>query len=293
MNPLPKPVRAMEIIHNVDYAGDGRKTHRLDIIRRRVDPPTEGAPVLLYVHGGAWIIGDKREQGLPMMFELARRGWVCVTINYGLSPKVVWPEHIVDCKRALAWTRAHIPDYGGDPGSIAVSGGSAGGHLSALLGLTANDPAFQPGFEDADTSVQACVPFYGVYDMTCGLRPGDKRRRGDYASGMLRMLERMVFKRSFDEAYDLYAAASPLQRVHADAPPFFVLHGTNDTLVPVAEGRTFVEALRAVSTSPVAYAELPRTQHAFDVMPSVRCAHAVAGAVRFLEGTRVRAAQAA
>ena len=105
--------------------------------------------MLVYIHGGAWVIGDKREQGIPMMHELAQRGWVCVAINYRLSPRATWPAHIVDCKRAVAWVREHIAEYGGDPGFIAVSGGSAGGHLSALLALTPNEPEWQPGFEDA------------------------------------------------------------------------------------------------------------------------------------------------
>jgi acetyl esterase/lipase len=76
--------------------------------------------------------------------------------------------------------------------------------------------------------------------------------------------------------------------VNPDAPPFFVVHGTNDTLVPIAEARAFVAGLRAVSKAPVLYAELPYTQHAFDVLPSVRSAHAVAAVVRFLEGVRFR-----
>ena len=90
--------------------------------------------MLVYIHGGAWVIGDKREQGIPMMHELVQRGWVCVAINYRLSPKATWPDHIVDCKRAVAWVREHIAEYGGDPSFIAVSGGSAGGHLSCPAG---------------------------------------------------------------------------------------------------------------------------------------------------------------
>ncbi len=82
--------------------------------------------MLVYIHGGAWVIGDKRQQGIPMMHELVQRGWVCVSINYRLSPRATWPAHIVDCKRAVAWVRQHIAEYGGDPGFIAVSGGSAG-----------------------------------------------------------------------------------------------------------------------------------------------------------------------
>jgi acetyl esterase/lipase len=280
--PLPRPARSVKVVHNIDYVGDGLRGHRLDIIRRRVDPPTAG-PVLVYIHGGAWVIGDKREQGLPLLHELARRGWVTVTINYRLSPRATWPDHLVDCKRALAWVRAHIADYGGDPAFIAVSGGSAGGHLSAMLALTPGDPAFQPGFEDAPTSVDAAIPFYGVYDMTAG------RGTTSYDKGLMTLLERRVFKRRYDDDPRVFEDASPLNRVNAQAPPFFVVHGTHDTLVPVAEARRFVEALRAVSEAPVLYAELPYTQHAFDVLPSIRSAHAVAASVRFLEGIRHRA----
>jgi acetyl esterase/lipase len=279
--PLPRPARSVKVVRNIDYAGDGLHRHRLDIIRRRLDPPVAG-PVFVYIHGGAWVIGDKREQGLPLLHELARRGWVTVTINYRLSPRATWPDHLVDCKRALAWVREHIADYGGDPGFIAVSGGSAGGHLSAMVALTPGDPAFQPGFEEAPTSVDACIPFYGVYDMTAG------RGTSTYDKGLLRLLERSVFKRSYDADPRVFEDASPLRRVNPDAPPFFVVHGTHDTLVPVAEARRFVEALRAVSRAPVLYAELPYTQHAFDVLPSVRGAHAVAAVVRFVEGVRHR-----
>ncbi|HTT86901.1 MAG TPA: alpha/beta hydrolase [Acidimicrobiales bacterium] len=277
--PLPRPTRSVRVDRNVDYAGDGLRAHRLDIIRRRVDPPTAG-PVLVYIHGGAWVVGDKREQGLPMLYELARRGWVTVTVNYRLSPGATWPDHLVDCKRAVGWVREHIAEYGGDPGFVAVSGGSAGGHLCAMVALTPGEAGLQPGFEATPTFVDACVSFYGVYDMTAG------RGTGAYNRGLMTLLERRVFKRRYRDDPEVFEQASPLRRVHPGAPPFFVVHGRNDTLVPVAEARRFVEALRAVSGSPVLYAELPYTQHAFDVLPSLRSAHAVAAVVRFLEGVR-------
>jgi acetyl esterase/lipase len=283
--PIARPGRTFELIRNVDYAGDGLKAHRLDVIRRHTDQPTAG-PVMIYIHGGAWVIGDKREQGLPMLYELARRGWVCVTINYRLSPKATWPDHIVDCKKAVAWVHEHIGEYGGDPRFVAVSGGSAGGHLSALVALTSGDPTFQPGFEEADTSVDVCVPVYGVYDMTCQSAPDSLRHVAVYNKGLLRLLERRVFKCRYEDDPARFKSASPLYRVHPDAPPFFVLHGMNDTLVPVDEARRFVAALRATSAAPVAYAELPRTQHAFDVLVSVRPAHAIGGIIRFLEWVR-------
>jgi acetyl esterase/lipase len=280
--PLPRPARSVKAVKNIDYVGDGVRRHRLDIIQRRHHPPTS-APVVVHIHGGAWVIGDKREQGFPLMHELARRGWICVTINYGLAPSHPWPEPVVDCKRALRWVREHIAEYGGDPGFIAVTGGSAGGHLAALVALTAGDPRFQPGFEEADTQVEACVPFYGVYDMT------RVSGRSTYDEGFRLLLERQVFKTKFEDDPKLFEDASPLYRVTEDAPPFFVLHGLNDTLAQTQDTRRFVQALRSVSKSPVLYAELPVTQHAFDVLPSIRSAHAVAAVVRFLERVRHRA----
>src|SRR5690606_29325893 len=131
-----------------------RRTH-LDIWRRRDLPDDAGAPVLLQSHGGAWMAGQKQGQAEPLMGYLAERGWVCVTINYRLSPRASWPDHIVDVKRALAWTKANIARYGGDPDFVAVTGGSAGGHLAALAALTPDVKDFQPGFEEADLRVQA------------------------------------------------------------------------------------------------------------------------------------------
>jgi acetyl esterase/lipase len=272
--------RAVEATTNVDYWGDGLPRHRLDVYRSRL-VRREKAPVMVYVHGGGWVIGDKREQGKPMMFELVARGWVCVAINYRLSPKATWPEHIVDVKHALMWVKQHIEDYGGDPGFVAISGGSAGGHLCALAALTAGDPAFQPGFEDADTSVQACVPFYGVMDLT-----SSPDGSAIFGPGLVQMLEKTVMKVKETEHPEVFRAASPTYRVHAGAPPFFVLQGENDTLVPVETARTFVQRLRAVSGSPVAYAELPLAQHAFDVVASLRCQATTSAVGDFLEATR-------
>jgi acetyl esterase/lipase len=282
---VPLKGRSVAVTKNIDYWGDGDRRHRLDIYRARRTAP-ERAPVMMYIHGGAWVMGEKREQGKPMMYELVARGWVCVAINYRLSPKATWPAHIVDAKKAMAWVKTHIEEYGGDPSFVAVSGGSAGGHLCALLALTAGDSRFQPGFEDADTSVDACVPFYGVMDMT-GADEGAHR----YGSALLDLLEKRVMKTTAIEHPEIFRAASPTYRVQADAPPFFVLHGQNDTLVPVSVARTFVAALRAVSRAPVAYAELPLAQHAFDVLASLRCRATTDGVAAFLDAARWRASR--
>jgi acetyl esterase/lipase len=278
---VPFRFRAIRRIRNIDYWGDGKRRHKLDVIVRRSGVREPAAPVLVYIHGGAWVMGEKRQQGIPMMHELVSRGWVCVAINYGLSPKVTWPTHIVDCKRAVAWVREHIDEYGGDPGFIAVAGGSAGGHLSSLLALTPNVPEWQPGFEELDTSVDACVPSYGVFDMTVA-----PDLSGAYGPGLLEMLESKVMKVTQQEDPTLFEAASPDHRVTGSAPPMFVLHGANDTLVPPSVARHFVAELRARSQSTVCSVELPCAQHAFDVFASIRCRHTTMGIVRFLEGVR-------
>jgi acetyl esterase/lipase len=265
----------VESITDVPYVPDGGRAHRLDIYRPRDAAAGDRRPVLLYIHGGAWVLGDKREQGLPLMLHLAAKGWVCVTANYRLSPKATFPDHLVDVKRALAWIKEHISQYGGDPSFVAVAGGSAGGHLAALTALTPNEPEYQPGFEIVDTSVDACVPLYGVYDFT--------NRYKQWDPGFERwLLARSVMKVRMAEDPDAYERASPMSRITEAAPPFFVIHGRNDRLVPVEEARHFVDLMRERSKAPVVYAELPGAQHAFEIFHSLRTSHAVDAIGRFL-----------
>ncbi len=268
----------VEVLKDIAYDATHGKRGLLDVYRRR-GTEHEKAPVLLQVHGGGWTVGDKEHQGIPLMLHMAARGWICVAVNYRLSPRDAFPAHLVDVKRAIAWVREHGPSYGADPSFLALTGGSAGGHLAALAALTPGDPEYQPGFEDADTSVQAAVPHYGVYDFAGAIGTRRSRQLRDLFLG-----PRVLFK---DPRTGLteFEKASPLARVRADAPPFFVIHGSSDSLVEVAQARAFVEALRAVSRQPVAYAELPGTQHAFDVFPSIRSAHVVRGVDRFLRFT--------
>ena len=258
---------------NISY-GEFGSANYLDIWRRPDLDRTGKAPVLFQIPGGAWTTGNKRGQAHPLMSHLAELGWVCVAINYRHSPRNTWPDHIVDVKRALAWVKAHIAEYGGDPDFIAITGGSAGGHLSSLAALTPNDPQFQPGFEDADTRVQAAIPFYGVYDFT---------RFDDAMHPMMPgLLVKSIIKQRPSTNLLTFVSASPVNHVTPDAPPFFVLHGVNDSLVPVEQARAFVAKLREVSKQPVVYAELPLTQHAFDIFGSARAVHTAIAVEQFL-----------
>lgn len=277
----PRVEKIADVAYGEALPGDKGRRNLLDVIRPKGARPGDARPVLLQIHGGAWIIGDKREQAQPLMAHMAgEHGWVCVAINYRLSPQATFPDHVVDVKRALRWVRERVAEYGGDPQFVCVTGGSAGGHLTALAALSANDPRFQPGFEHVDTRVAAAVPFYGVYDFL-----DRKGIRG--AQSMVPMLSRMVFKKTPDQDPELWDALCPITRVSEHAPPFLVIQGTHDTLVFVEEAREFVRALREKSKAPVAYLEMEGAQHAFDVFHSPRSRHAVLAAAAFLE--RVRA----
>ena len=272
---LPFRVRHPDVerVRNIVYTRAGGHDVKLDVYRRRDRPA--GCPTLLQIHGGAWILGSKNEQGIPLMVQLASRGWVCVSADYRLSPRATFPDHVVDLKRALQWIREHGPEYGADPDFVVVTGGSAGGHLAALVALTPNDPEYQPGFERADTSVAGCVAFYGVYDFT-------DRNHVWRHDGLLRLLERRVMKARFADDPTPFERASPIARITADAPPFFVIHGSHDTMVPVGEARHFVDVFRHVARSPIVYAEVPGAQHAFEIFPSVRSTFVIHGVERFL-----------
>jgi acetyl esterase/lipase len=272
LSPFKMRTADIEVVRNLAY-GD-HKRNRLDVYRHA--DGGSGRPVLLQIHGGAWVIGNKRQQGQPLMHELASRGWVCVAPNYRLSPRATFPDHLIDVKRALAWVREHIHEHGGDPSFVVVTGGSAGGHLSALIALTPNRPELQPGFEHIDTSVSACVPMYGVFDF---LDQHGVRGR----ASMRPFLQPLVMKCSPSTCRDKWELASPISQVNPDAPPFFVVSSVHDTLAWVEDTRHFVDALRAVTRNPVLYAELRHAQHAFDVMYTVRTAHVVHAIGRWLD----------
>ena len=279
--PFSKKRRGVEVTRDIVYRRVAGTILKLDVVAPA--EPGRNRPAIMQIHGGSWVMGDKREQGWPLLSHLAANGWVCFNVNYRLSPGATFPDHLVDLKAALAWIREHADEYGVDPRFIAVTGGSAGGHLAALMALTANDLEYQPGFEDADTTVQAAVPIYGVYDFTSRL--GTNRLPFWY-----RRLEQQIMKAFRSEEPDKFRRASPIDQIHPEAPPFFVIHGDRDTLAPVEEARCFAAELRQVSKSPVIYAELIGAQHAFDLFCSPRTAHMVVAVLKFLDATHAGAA---
>ncbi len=232
-HPVYRRRRDVRRVANHSY-GDAGRRNLLDVYHSRSRP--EGAPVLIHLHGGEYRHGHKNSQSLPLLYHLAGRGWVCISANYRLRPHAQHPDHLIDLKKIIAWAREHGHEYGADPATLFVAGSSAGGHMAALAALTPNDPDFQPGFEDADTSVTGAIYLNGWY--------------GDY--------------------FGMGPQSSPLGHITADAPPFLVAHGDLDPLVPVADARHFADELRRTSANPVVYAELRGGNHAFDLYHSFR-----------------------
>jgi acetyl esterase/lipase len=269
--PFSKRRHGIKVTRDIVYRRVAGTVLKLDVVA----PATDGTdrPAIIQIHGGSWVMGDKREQGWPLLSHLAANGWVCFNLNYRLSPGATFPDHLVDLKAGLVWIREHADQWGIDPNFIAVTGGSAGGHLAALMGLTANDPEYQPGFEHADT---------GVYDFTSRL--GTNRLPFWY-----RRLERQIMKAFRDDEPEKFRRASPIERIHPEAPPFFVIHGDRDTLAPVEEARYFANELRETSNAPVVYAELGGAQHAFDLFCSPRTSHMLVAVLQFLDATHANA----
>jgi acetyl esterase/lipase len=266
LRPFRFEVPDVEVRRDLSYGPHGA-FNTLDVHRGGdLDGP---APTLVHIHGGSWMHGRKERQAKPLTWHLAANGWVVVSINYRLSPKATFPDHLVDVQAAVAWVREHADELGVDPGFVVLTGGSAGGHLAALAAL------------DPTTGVQGCVPHYGIYDLL--------DRHGARGRNHLRgFFEKVVMKCSPSEFPERWDAASPIAQVHADAPPFFVVHGTFDSMAYVGEARDFVRELRAVAGAPVAYAELPAAQHAFDTFHTVRSTHVVNGVARWLAWLHAR-----
>jgi acetyl esterase/lipase len=248
--PLRISGRGVEQTRNIAYGPAGRK-NLLDLYRNRSRP--SGGPAFVYLHPGGFFSGRKSREARSIIDQLVREGWVCVSANYRLRDAGAFPRNLIDAKLIVAWVRDHAEEHGADPGTIVVAGGSAGANLALTCALTANDQAFQPGFEDADTSVAAAIGLYGYY----GAAPapaGTRSAPGDY--------------------------------LRADAPPLLVIHGEHDPMVPAQDVRRFVERARAASSNPVVYAELPGGQHNFDRFPSIRSAAVADGIEAFVTEVR-------
>ncbi|MFT5466412.1 MAG: acetyl esterase/lipase [Verrucomicrobiales bacterium] len=227
----------IEIVKNVAFLGADR-AQKLDLYL----PPDSGKPrpAILIVHGGGWHGGDKAAgREINIGTNLAKAGFVCASVNYVLAEKKesfvdnlrqVWPRNLQECMTAVKFLRANAEKFRINPDKIGAIGGSAGGHLVAMLAYASDDDGLDPKDElygDHSCRIQAVVPMYGVYDL---LQLAERRK-------MLAELS--------EEDKALCRAASAVSYLDASDPPALLLHGTRDPLVPLAQSERLNEALTA------------------------------------------------
>ena len=231
----------VETIRNIEYARPDDFPLQLDLyIPRGIPKPM---PVVLWVHGGGWCAGNK---DIPMVLPLVKLGFAVASIDYRLSQQAIFPAQIYDCKAAVRWLRAHAEKYGFNPNRIGAAGASAGGHLVALLGTTANHPELEgdEGNPGVASAVQAVCDFFGPTDFT-DLGEAYSNLRDDVVARLLggSIAENMTKAR----------AASPVFYVDAHSCPFYIAHGDADRVVPLGQSVELDAALKKAGVPSTLY----------------------------------------
>lgn len=230
-------MEGIEILRDIVYAHAENKTLLLDLYLPRQRRPL---PVILWVHGGAWRTGDKTDKAdLP---EWAARGYAVASINYRLSQEALFPAQIHDCKAAVRWLRANATEYGLDPTHIGAWGASAGGHLVALLGTTAGVAELEGDLGNLghSSAVQAVCDWFGPTDFTqMSHFPG--KMDHDVPDSP----ESQLIGGPIQENKEKAAKANPITYIDGDEPPFLIIHGERDPLVPCHQSILLHEALLA------------------------------------------------
>jgi acetyl esterase/lipase len=216
-------------------------------------------PVIVAIHGGAWMMCDKNDLQVLPMLEGLKRGYAVVAVNYRLSQEALFPAQIQDVKAALRWVRANAAEYGFDVDRIAAWGGSAGGHLASLVGLTAGVAALEDGRLGNPayrSDVAAVVAWYAPTDFLkmdaylaeSGLGPRDHGKPDSPESRLLGA--------TIADIPDRVRFANPETYVHAGAPPFFLQHGTTDSTVPMQHSVSLAEKLKKANGTDKVFLEI-------------------------------------
>jgi acetyl esterase/lipase len=215
-----------------------RNGHARQILDLYLPPAERPLPLVVYIHGGAWTMGDKADA--PPV-EYLSRGYALAALDYRLSQHALFPAQIEDCKAAVRWLRVHAEPYGLDPDRFAAGGASAGGHLAAMLGTTGHVGDFDVGADlDVSSRVQAVVDFFGPTDF---LQMDAHRLRGGMIHDEADSPESRLVGGPIQENPEKVARANPITYIRSDAPPFLIVHGDKDPLVPHHQSELLAAAL--------------------------------------------------
>jgi len=246
----PQQFPPIDIVKNVRYGQVGEAKLLLDVYRPKT-APKEPMPAIVWIHGGAWAYGDKER---PLAGFLAYYGFFVVSIDYRLAPLNKFPAALEDCKCAVRWLRANAQQMQIDPARIGVWGLSAGGHLAAMVGLTAEAPEFEGngGHAGQSSKVQAVCAFFPPTHWQPSVDQDPRQRE--------------ILLNFLGETYaqnpGLYRRASPLTHVKKDAPPFLLVHGDADPEVPISQSERFEAALREAGVE-TTFLRVQNADHSF------------------------------
>jgi acetyl esterase/lipase len=245
---------------NAVYAKVGDRELHVNIVepKEKSDKPL---PLIVWIHGGGWAAGNYEQNQAS---KLAEFGYVAASVQYQFSDVAKFPEQMWECKAAIRWLRAHAKDYNIDPNRIGIWGGSAGGHLVSLLGTSGGVKALEGSLGNADQSsrVQAVVDFFGPTKLLTD--------KGEEACvHKLYHLVPQFIGATAEEKPEAYRAASPITYVSKDDPPFLIVHGDADQIIPIHQAEVFYDALRHAGVD-VTFIRVKNGDHGFtrdDMVP--------------------------
>lgn len=221
------PSAGIKALRDLSYVKQGHPRQKLDLYL----PAKKQAPLLVYIHGGGWQAGSKAH--VTGLDQIVAQGFAVASIGYRFSQDAIFPAQIEDCKSAIRWLRAHAADYGYDPARIAAFGESAGGHLTALLATTGSIRDFDKGENlDQSSAIQCGINWFGPTDFP-GMRPPNGQSV-PHLTGKDSLLGQL-FGGPPLERMELARRASPVTWVTKTTAPLYIMHGTMDPIVPVAQ----------------------------------------------------------
>jgi acetyl esterase/lipase len=235
---------------NIPYVTNATERQKLDLFRPAVGT---NLPLIVWIHGGGWMEGSKEK---PPGLKFLTHGFALASVNYRLSQDAVFPAQLIDCKAAIRWLRAHAAENGLDPNRIGVWGASAGGHLVALLGTTGGVKEFDQGENlNVSSRVQAVCDWFGPTDFTQITNGPSGLKHDQPDSAEARLLGGPIAK-NIEKAQ----RANPIRYISKDDPPFLIMHGDKDPLVPLAQSQLLADALKKAGV-PVTFEIVPGGEH--------------------------------
>lgn len=220
----------LNCLSDIEYFNVDGHSLKMDVLVSQ-NNDKEKCPCVVWIHGGGWRYGDKKDT-IHRLYELARSGYVCVSINYRLTDVAIFPAQLHDCREAIRFLKKNSHKYKIDSDKIGVWGGSAGGHLAALLGTNIDDSA----------KVTAVCTWFGAFDLLKmdefpdGIQSRIPHLTADSLDGQL-------VGGDVREVGDIVHEANPSTHITGNEPPFLIMHGAKDDFVPYTQSVELHESL--------------------------------------------------